>query len=85
MIVGGGIVTLLKKTLGEACGAGNAGGVLERSFASVIWGRGVAVDGGRPKSAAEEGKGAERNGGLVGGLEDWRKLGPEPPCSWVVE
>ena len=45
----------------------------------------VAVEGGNPKSAADEGKGAAREGGRVGGLEECRELGPEPPRSCGVE
>ena len=43
------------------------------------------MDGGSPKSAAEDGSGAERDGGRVGGLEDCLELEPEPLRSGIVE
>ena len=84
MIVREGIDTLLKKTVLDAPEAMAAGGVIERGAFSTMWGNGVAVDGGSPKSAAEVGSGADLDGGRVGGLDDWREEEPEPPQSWPV-
>ena len=67
------MVTLLKKTaLGIGCGVSTIGGEMGRGFCSTTLGKGVAVavEGGSPNSAAEVGKGADREGGLVGGLEE---------------
>ena len=80
-MVGGGIVTLLKKISVGAFGTGRVGGVVGQGVFSVIFGKGVAVEGGSPKSAAEVGKGAAHDRGRVGGLEDCRELDPDPPRS----
>ena len=77
-MAGGGIMTLLKNTVGGGADADIAGGVMGRGLASESFGSGVAIEGGRPKSTAEVGSGTERDGGLVGGLEEWRELEPEP-------
>ena len=58
---------------------------MERGFVSEIFGSEVAVDGSKPKSAAEEGNGADRDGGRVGGFEECLELGPEPLRLCVVE